>query len=116
MDGIFNALLDFVLGLYGPYPYILIFCILLACGLGLPIPEDITLALAGIAAWYGICNLWVMMAVSFAGVMLGDSLIFYLGAKYGRKLTKKWIFHKLLPDDRLNAVRKKLDEGGNRIL
>ena len=39
--------------------------------------------------------------------MLGDTLIFYLGHHFGRRLTKKWFFHKLLPDDRLDAVQKK---------
>src|SRR5215217_6379530 len=111
-----DALVDFLLGFYGPTPYFLIFGILLACGLGLPIPEDITLFAAGLAAYYGLTTLWIIILVSLAGVIIGDSLIFLLGAKYGRRLTKKWLFHKLLPDERLNAVQKKFHKRGNRLI
>src|SRR5450631_2779114 len=97
-----DRLVDFLLNFYGPTPYFLIAGILLLCGLGLPIPEDITLLAAGLAAYYGLTNLILTILVAYFGVLLGDSIIFFLGAHYGRKLTKKWIFHKLLPDERLN--------------
>ena len=111
-----DSMVDFLLSFYGPTPYMVIFGILLACGLGLPIPEDITLFAAGLLAYYGVTNVWVTMAVCLAGVLLGDTIIFSLGHHYGRKLTKKWFFHKLLPDERLNAVSKKLKKGGDKFL
>ncbi len=111
-----DKIVDILLSLYGPTPYFLIFGILLACGLGLPIPEDITLFAGGLSAYYGLTSLWMTIVISIAGVILGDSLIFYLGAKYGRKLTKKWLFHKLLPDERLNAVRENFHKKGNRLI
>src|SRR3954451_23738801 len=109
-------LVDFLLNFYGPTPYFLILGILLACGLGLPIPEDITLFAAGLLAYYGVSDLYGMIAISLLGVLIGDSIIFWLGAKYGRKLTKKWFFHKLLPDDRLDAVKKRLHQRGNKLI
>jgi membrane protein DedA with SNARE-associated domain len=111
-----DRIIDFLLNFYGPTPYLLIFGILLICGLGLPIPEDVTLFAAGLASYYGLTNLWVMIAICFLGVILGDSIIFLLGAKYGRKLTKKWFFHKLLPDERLNAVGAQFRKRGNRLI
>src|SRR3712207_4339002 len=98
-----DALVDFLLNFQGPTPYLLVFGILILCGFGLPIPEDITLIAGGLLAYYGLCDLWLMILVGFAGVMIGDSFMYCLGAKYGRRLTRKWIFHKLLPDDRLRA-------------
>jgi membrane protein DedA with SNARE-associated domain len=111
-----DNILDILLGLTGPTPYFLIFGILLVCGLGLPIPEDVTLFAAGLAAYYGLTSLWGIVAVSYLGVILGDSIIFWLGAIYGRKLTKKWFFHKLLPDERLNAVKNKFHQKGNKLI
>jgi membrane protein DedA with SNARE-associated domain len=111
-----DTLVDFLLSFYGPTPNFVIFGILLACGLGLPIPEDVTLFAGGLLAYYGVTDIWAMIVLCFAGVMLGDSLIFLLGAKYGRRLTKKGIFHKLLPDERLNAVSVKFQEKGNKLL
>jgi membrane protein DedA with SNARE-associated domain len=111
-----DKIVDLLLSFHGPTPYFLIFGILLACGLGLPIPEDITLFAGGLSAYYGMTNLWTIILISYAGVIIGDSIIFLLGAVYGRKLTKKWIFHKLLPDERLNAVRTRLHQKGNKLI
>jgi membrane protein DedA with SNARE-associated domain len=111
-----DRLVDFLINFYGPTPYFVIFGILLACGLGLPIPEDITLFAAGLLAYYGITNVYVTIAVCFLGVMLGDFAIFWLGATYGKKLTRKWFFHKLLPDDRLAMVQAKIKKKGNRLV
>jgi membrane protein DedA with SNARE-associated domain len=111
-----DQLVDFLLNFYGPTPYFLILGILMACGLGLPIPEDITLIAAGILCYYGMTNLGTMIAVALFGVMMGDSLIFFLGHHFGRRLTKKWLFHKLLPDDRLYAVQRKFHRRGNKLI
>ena len=107
-----DKILDILLNLIGPAPYFLFFGILLACGLGLPIPEDITLFAAGLSAYYGLTNLWVVIFVAYSGVILGDSVIFLLGYIYGRKLTQHWFFHKLLPEERLNAVHKTVSRQG----
>src|SRR3954465_1347860 len=114
MDALVNFLLDY--SAYGATAYFLIFGLLVFCGLGLPMPEDIILIAAGLLAYYGLTNLGITMAVSFFGVIIGDTIIFFLGAKYGRKLTKKGIFHRLLPEDRLNAVQKQLHKRGNVLI
>ena len=111
-----DRIIDILIRFYGPTPYLVIFGILLACGLGLPIPEDITLFAAGLSAYYGLTDLGGVIAVCMAGVIIGDSIIFLLGAHYGRRLTKKWLFHKLLPDERLNAVRERFHQQGNRVI
>ena len=87
-----EQLVEFLMGLDGVTPYLIVFTILLACGLGLPIPEDITLFAAGLAAYYGNANHHVMVAVSFIGVMIGDSFVFFLGSRFGPKLKKRWPF------------------------
>src|SRR5690606_29469191 len=108
--------INFVSNFSGPEAYALIFAVLLACGLGVPIPEDITLFAAGYLAYEGAGNLWGMILVSFAGVMVGDSLIFFLGARYGQRLTRYWMFSRLLPPDRLEAVREKFRQKGLKLL
>lgn len=111
-----DKIVDILLSFNEPTLYFLVFMVLLACGLGLPVPEDMTLFAGGLSAYFGLTSLWATILISLAGVIVGDSLIFYLGAKYGRKLTKKWLFHALLPDERLNAVRKKFHQRGNRLI
>ncbi len=111
-----QQLLDFLLQFSGSTIYFVIFGILLACGIGLPIPEDLTLLMAGVAAYYGLISVIGAMAIAYLGVTLGDSIMYWLGARYGRRLTKKWIFHKLLPDDRLNSVQRKFHTRGNPLI
>src|SRR5262249_30543481 len=53
--------------------------ILLLCGLGLPIPEDISLIAAGYFSWKGVLEVNRAFAVCFAAVLAGDSLAFFMG-------------------------------------
>lgn len=64
---------------------------LVACGLGLPLPEDVALITGGIlAGWgprhHGVGSLWGMIFVGLAGILVGDSIIFRAGATYGEAL------------------------------
>src|SRR4051812_22793891 len=102
-----EQLVDFFLNFYGPLPYFYAFIILLSCGLGLPIPEDITLFACAIISYYGLTNVWIMTAICFLAIILGDLIIFYLGGKYGRKLTKVWFFKTFLSEERLAGVKTK---------
>ena len=111
-----DKIIDILLYFHGPAPYFLIFGILLICGLGLPIPEDITLFAAGLSAYYGLTQLWLVILISYCGVLFGDSVIFLLGSTYGRKLTKKWFFQQLLPEERLNSVRTEIHRRGNKLI
>lgn len=100
----------------GPTPYIIVFSILLLCGFGLPMPEDVVLFAAALMAYYGESNVWVMIAVCFAGVMVGDSLVFTIGALYGRRLSKTPFVRRFLPPHRMKMVRRKLHEQGNKVI
>jgi membrane protein DedA with SNARE-associated domain len=112
-----DQLVDLMLGFYaGPMPYLIVLLILLACGLGLPIPEDITLFAAGLVAYYGVSSVWGMVLISFIGIMVGDSMIYYLGWKYGRRLTKFRFFNRFLTEDRLKVVQTKFHSLGNRLI
>jgi len=109
-----SQIAEFLLGFRGPKAYGLVFLILLACGLGVPIPEDITLA--GVLAYYKAGNVWGMIAVGFAGVMVGDGAMFWLGRRYGLALARKPLVSKILTEARLARVSEVLRTRGNRIL
>jgi membrane protein DedA with SNARE-associated domain len=71
---------DSPLSLWGP------FLVLVLCGLGVPVPEDIVLIAAGALAETDGRGWIEASAVMYAGVMIGDSTIFaagrYLGARW----------------------------------
>ena len=111
-----DRLLDFLL-MFPPHAsYWIVFWVLLTCGLGMPIPEDLTLIAGGLACYYGLADARTMVFVSLVGVLAGDSIIFYLGSHYGRRLTKKWFFKKLLHEEALNKVSYNLNTKGAKLL
>ncbi len=71
--------LDFLGSAAGVGAYGLVFGVLVACGLGLPLPEDVSLITGGYLAYLGQANLWVMLVVGFAGILVGDTIVFRLG-------------------------------------
>jgi membrane protein DedA with SNARE-associated domain len=68
------------LSLWGP------FFVLLLCGLGLPVPEDVVLVTAGALGEIDGRTWTEVSLLMYAGVMLGDSTIFFAGWYYGTKL------------------------------
>lgn len=105
-----------MMGQSGIMPYVIVFAILLLCGFGLPVPEDIVLFAAGMMAFYQRADVWIMISVCFAGVMIGDSCVFTIGALYGKRLRKKAFIKRFLPPARMRMVRKKLHEQGNKVI
>ena len=57
--------------------------ILLLCGLGLPIPEDISLIAAGYFSWKGVLYIHTAFAICFAAVVTGDTAAFFMGRLFG---------------------------------
>ena len=109
-------LMEYLLGFTGNFAYLVIFFFLLACGLGLPIPEDILLIAAGVLAYYEVIDLTLAIAVCLVGVVVGDITVYFLGAKYGRKLTNRAFFSSVLPPHRLDRVKMKLHKYGNKLI
>lgn len=72
-------IIEFLGSLSAVEAYFSILLMLLICGFGVPLPEDITLVAAGIAASLGNISFEGAMLVSFIGVLGGDSIIFSLG-------------------------------------
>ncbi|MHB8878207.1 MAG: DedA family protein [Myxococcaceae bacterium] len=73
----------------GLVAYASVFGVLVACGLGVPLPEDVSLILGGFLVHRGSAALPVMMAVGFLGILSGDSLIYLAGRRFGSKVGRK---------------------------
>ncbi len=97
-------------------PYMLVFFALLICGFGLPIPEDITLIAAGIASYYGYGNVYLMIAVAFAGIIIGDTVLFSLGRRFGDPIKKTSLFRRVFSDSVLHYIENRLNEHGSKVV
>ena len=101
---------------YGTHSYFVILAVLLACGFGLPLPEDITLVAAGILAARDIIDFNFTVALCMFGVLLGDGIIFYLGSRYGTKLRSSKFFSVILPERRDAAVKAIFQKYGDKVI
>jgi len=66
------------------YGYLAMFVVLVLCGVGLPIPEELTLMTGGLAVGWGDVNFISASLVCIGGILAGDALVFALGRSYGR--------------------------------
>ena len=102
----------------GVIAYAAVFLILLACGLGVPLPEDISLILGGFLAHKGAASLPVMMVVGFAGILAGDSLIFHFGRKLGSKVGRKpgGFFARIITPEKRAKVEGLFEKHGHKVV
>lgn len=108
--------MEFLISLFTDYGYFAVLFVLIICGFGVPIPEDITLVSGGVISGLGYANVHVMLLVSFFGVLLGDSTMYWLGRIYGVKILRFRPIRRFLTVERLRLVRNKFDQYGNRVL
>jgi len=107
----FETLLSFFqnspLSLWGP------FIVLLLCGLGLPIPEDIVLVTAGVLGQIDGRSWIEISALMYAGVLAGDSITFFAGRYFGGwVLTSLW-FQRILPPQKQAKVVDFFEKNGS---
>jgi membrane protein DedA with SNARE-associated domain len=84
-----------------------VFAVLLLCGFGLPLPEDVVLIFTGYACYLGVVPVWVAIVVTLAGVLIGDSTLWCLGHRFGSGMMRLWVFRHLLPPHRLEVIKTK---------
>ncbi|WP_141734566.1 DedA family protein [Oligoflexus tunisiensis] len=82
--------------------YLLIFCLMLASGFGLPAPEEFTLVGSGLVCYVASrpdlfpppyegavgVNPYVTAGVAFFSVVFSDCLVFYLGRRFGGRFLR----------------------------
>lgn len=108
--------LSLLLTIFTQYGHIAVFAMLLVCGLGLPLPEDITLVAGGIIAGLGYVSESVMLITCLFGVLVGDTIVFMLGSLFGQRIKRWfWVAH-LLKKRHFTSVKRKSAQYSNQIL
>lgn len=109
-------LLEPLIGVFAQNGYAAVLIALLLSGVGVPLPEDISLVAGGVIAGLGYANVHVMFAVGMIGVLLGDSSMFLLGHHYGDRVLRLRLFRWLLPPKRYAKVQRKFERYGTRAM
>jgi membrane protein DedA with SNARE-associated domain len=109
--------------------YAAVFGLLLAAGFGFPLPEDVPLIAGGVLAWLaspieaptlaGMVTdpgLQGMVAVGLAGILVGDSVIYWAGRGFGRRVAEIWPFRRLITPQKLERVERLLRQRGKVVV
>lgn len=99
--------------------YGLIFVVLLAAGFGLPLPEDIPLVMGGVLVHRGQANLWVMILVGYLGIIIGDSIMFMLGRRFGTRVGSRpapGFFGRIVTPEKRAQVEGLFKKHGEKIV
>jgi len=108
-----ESLTETVTQFFGQYPYAAPFAVLLLCGIGLPLPEEVTLIGAGFLLYRGEVEFLPISAVCVAAILLGDSAPYWLGRHYGpAALRIKWV-RRILHPERFERMERRFAEHGN---
>lgn len=70
------------------FTYLGLFAVLMMCGLGMPIPEDVVLLTGGYLVHRGVTRYPITLAVSLFGVVAGDNSLFFMGRHFGSGLVR----------------------------
>jgi membrane protein DedA with SNARE-associated domain len=86
--------------------YFVLFGLLFSCGLGLPIPEDIPLLVAGALVGSGHMHLAIAAVVAWCGIIGGDCVLYYLGRRFGLNITRLPLIGKHVTKERIYKAER----------
>lgn len=109
---VFNALLP----IFTEYGYLAVFIMLLICGFGVPIPEDVTLVTGGVIAGLGYADVNTMFAVGMAGVIIGDGMVFSIGRFQGVRVLKLKPVQRIITPERFHAAQEAFHKYGRWVM
>ena len=95
------------------FSYLGPFLVLLLCGLGLPLPEEVSLIGSGLLLHQGKVEFLPITVVCSAAILLGDSLPFWLGRHYGESILRVRRIRRILNPERMVRLRRRFTEHGN---
>ena len=98
------------------FTYFGIFFILLLCGLGLPLPEDIIIFTSGYLSYLGTIEPITALIVNLIGILVGDLIIYGIGYYYGETILQFRFFKKIATNERLEKSKRLFATHGKKAV
>ena len=92
--------------------YIAIFAVVVLGNVGLPLPEETVLALAGYLVWRGDLSLPAVLCVGVVSAVVGDNIGYWLGRRYGRAILPRYARWVLGHPERLTTMEAFIERRG----
>jgi membrane protein DedA with SNARE-associated domain len=91
---------------------LVIFALLFACGLGLPLPEDIPLLIGGYFVGRGEMHIAVLGVLAWLGIIGGDCVLYGLARRYGLNVTRLPLIGRHVTEKRILWAERKFERHG----
>jgi len=99
------------------WSYLGVFLVIIGTGAGLPLPEELPVVIGGALSGSGNAYWWIMLPVCIVAVIIGDSLLYFIGRYWGPSLVERPFIKKhILPPERLLKIEENFQNYGIRIL
>src|SRR5437763_3726518 len=92
--------------LLGHWGYLGIFVIVVLSNVGLPVPEETILALAGYLVHEGQMRLPLTLAVGILSAVTGDNIGYWIGRRVGRPALERYGARIGITHERMNAIAR----------
>jgi membrane protein DedA with SNARE-associated domain len=101
---------EWILAQSGLNLYLGLFLLLIGGAVGLPIPEDVPLVLAGVLIQIGHASWQTAFIVCYVAIILGDVIIYGVGRKIGPALYKKEWFRSRVSREKIEQIKHGLEK------
>jgi membrane protein DedA with SNARE-associated domain len=98
--------------LIGHWGYVAIFVIVVLGNVGVPLPEETVLAVAGYLVWRDDLDLAGVLTVGVVSAVAGDNLGYWLGRRFGRTALPRYARWVLGHPERLDAMEAFVERRG----
>jgi len=98
------------------FTYAGLFVVLMLCGLGLPLPEDVALLAGGFLVHRGVTHYPITLAVSLVGVVAGDNSLFFLGRRFGTGLVRYFGINRPGTKVQIDRIHEFMNRHGHRAI
>jgi membrane protein DedA with SNARE-associated domain len=98
------------------FTYLGLFLVLFGAGLGLPIPEEVPIVAGGVLAQQGVVRWWIALPVCLAGVVAGDTALYWIGRRWGDKILEWRPVRRVLSYAREEALKAGYRKHGVKIV
>ena len=93
-----------------------VFLVLVLCGLGLPVPEDIPIITSGYLVHLGAMTFWPALTVNLLGIMLGDLMIYGFGYWMGPRAVEYRPLRAVMTPERMERVHAFFHRHGKKAI
>lgn len=98
------------------FTYAGLLVVLVLCGMGLPLPEDVALLAGGFLVHRGVIEYPMTLAVALVGVAAGDNCLFFLGRRFGTGLVTYLGIGRPRSQRQIDWLKDFMDRHGHRAI